>query len=462
MRVIHTPKVDGPAATSVGQRDGPVAVPTNEPTEVLFPEAKRRERKRRLIVLATLLAAAGLAFGLVIAFRGAPPSRPHVATGSGDGARPASLQTRAARVATVDLTQGDKFSEITAVGNRILLYGSTSQSTDLEVADTCFSAFVDPSSLVLSNERTGSCANPELQGQRVSPVFAIDKNLPASGGGPSAVVRLAHVVAKSPGYALGPVVMTFSSWAWGDSAPTWIYGGGDLWLYEWDNPGGVDLMRISATTGAVLQRMRVPKVWKPILAYNDDGLWIAPSGQSGGPPNVLYRITPGDTKATSVFHFAGEGFAKWIVGSGDDLWVNAQPRTVSDAGVVWMLHGPQATPVWHVPENSKIDQVFETLGDSGMVGNKSDGLWGASPTAFDQQQVVRVDPTSGALSPEATLKAEYIDDATHNYLYLSPLTSWKGVTLAGSFFLLDPPAPVPGTSNELGGFSALYRVTPSG
>jgi len=65
------------------------------------------------------------------------------------------------------------------------------------------------------------------------------------------------------------------------------------------------------------------------------------------------------------------------------------------------------------------------------------------------------------LSPEATLNAKYLDDETHNDLYLSPLTSWRGTALAGSFFLLDPPAAVPGTSSELGGFSALYRITPS-
>ena len=108
----------------------------------------------------------------------------------------------------------------------------------------------------------------------------------------SAVVRIAHVVAHSPGYTLGPVVMTFPAFAWGDSAPTWIYGGGDLWLYESDNPGGVDLMRISATTGDVLQRLRVPKVWKPVLAYNDEGLWIAPSGQTSS-PEALYLVAPG-------------------------------------------------------------------------------------------------------------------------------------------------------------------------
>ena len=143
--------------------------------------------------------------------------------------------------------------------------------------------------------------------------------------------------------------MTFPALAWSDSAPTWIYGGGDLWLYEWDNPGGIDLMRISATTGAVLQRLRMPKMGHTILAYNDDGLWISPSGETLQ-PEALYRVAPGATVATPVFHFAGEGFAKWIVASGDDVWVNAQPRPVSDFGVVWMLRGLEAKPVWHVPE----------------------------------------------------------------------------------------------------------------
>ena len=155
----------------------------------------------------------------------------------------------------IDLSQSDKYSEIAVVDDSTVLYGSTSSSNDPEVANTCSSASVDPSSFNTSDERAGSCADPALEGRQVLPVFAIDKNLPASTGCPSAVVRIAHVVSQSPGYTLGPVLMTFPALAWSDSAPTWIYGGSDLWLYEWDNPGGIDLMRISATTGAVLQRL---------------------------------------------------------------------------------------------------------------------------------------------------------------------------------------------------------------
>jgi hypothetical protein len=356
-----------------------------------------------------------------------------------------------------DLTQSDRYSEIAVVDDRILLYGSTSGSTDPEVADTCYSAWLDPSSLALSDERAGSCADPALEGRQVLPVFAVDKDQRAGTGGPTAVVRIAHVVPGSPGYALGPVVMTFPALAWSDSEPTWTYGGGDLWLYEWDNPGGIDLMRISATTGAVLQRLSVSRVWHPILAYNDDGLWIAASGQTSS-PTPLYLLAPGGTHASAVYHFADDGFPKWIVASGDALWLNAQPRPVGDVGVLWMLRGTEAKPVWHVPESPGLVQVFQTLGGSGMVGNAADGLWGAPPTAYDEQQVVRIDPMSGAVSIEAAWDTGYSGSAKH--LFLSPLTSWTGVTLAGSFFVLDPPFQCQCGTQAVGRFSALYRVTP--
>ena len=116
------------------------------------------------------------------------------ADGVGRAARPGATVD----VAKVDLSQSDKYSEIAVVDDRILLYGSTSQSDDPEVANTCYSASVDPSSLVLGDERAGSCADPALEGRQVLPVFAVDKNLPTSTGGPTAVVRIAHVVPRIP------------------------------------------------------------------------------------------------------------------------------------------------------------------------------------------------------------------------------------------------------------------------
>ena len=42
-----------------------------------------------------------------------------------------------------------------------------------------------------------------------------------------------------------------------------------------------------------------PKIWHAILAYNDEGLWIAPSGQTSS-PEPLYLVAPGGrTRAPS-------------------------------------------------------------------------------------------------------------------------------------------------------------------
>lgn len=69
---------------------------------------------------------------------------------------------------------------------------------------------------------------------------------------------------------LGPVVMTFPALALWPDGPSWAYGDGNLWLYDWVDR--FDLLRVSTTTGAVLQRLTVPKIQTPLLTFNDDGL----------------------------------------------------------------------------------------------------------------------------------------------------------------------------------------------
>ena len=61
-----------------------MAEPSGSPVEVLFAEAKRRERRRRAIALGVLLALGGLAFGLIAAAGGPPPRRPGNAASSGN------------------------------------------------------------------------------------------------------------------------------------------------------------------------------------------------------------------------------------------------------------------------------------------------------------------------------------------------------------------------------------------
>jgi hypothetical protein len=365
---------------------------------------------------------------------------------------------RGGRVAVLDLSKSDRYETIALVGGRIMLYSSAGPSLEYpSTSSMCSSAVVNPATLALRNLRRGSCADPAVFGRSAIPAISIDKALPAKGGGPSAVVRIAHVTSGSPGYSLGPIVMSFPALAYGDTQPSWIYSGGDLWLYDWTNR--FDLLRISATTGAVLQRLEVPKIQTPLLAVNDDGLWIAPYGESSG---AMYHVVAGAAKAVAVFEFKHDGFAKWLVASGDSVWLDAQPRPVSESSTIWELRGSDAKPVWHKTAGKSIATALEQeTGPTGVVGDRMDGLWTVVATGLSRQTVIRLNPTAGELTVEARLATRYRPGLA-SPRFPGPL-SWTAVGFRGSLFLLDPPTQVSaGTKDDLAGFSAIYRITPLG
>ncbi len=384
-----------------------------------------------------------------------------LAAAAGYGVSPAVLSaTPAVRVAMLNLTNSDRYDSIAVVGSRIVLYGPAGPSAEYpSTSSTCSSAVVSPSTLALSDLRSGSCADPEVSQRSVIPAISVDKDLLSSSGGPSAVVRIARVTSVPPGYSLGPVVMTFPALAWGQTEPSWTYGGGDLWLYDWVDH--FDLLRISATTGAVLQRLVVPRIQSPLLAFNEDGLWVAPTGESSG---ALYRLAPDAAQMSPVFNLGPGGFAWWLVASGDSVWVEDQPRPVSKPATIFELRGPGAAPVWHGTPSPALKAVVEQVpfaSPSIVVGNGSDGLWTVVVSASRRnQQVVRVAPGTGRLTVVATLSPGYPPEPVNGPV--SMLASWQATTFDGSLFLLDPPAELPGTEGQVGGFSALYRVSPGG
>ena len=89
MTIIHLRRTRAGTSTA----DRPMAEPSGPPAEVLFPEAKRRGRRRRAVALGVLLALGGLAFGLVSAVGGSPP--PRSGNGASSGNTPAAPGTAA-------------------------------------------------------------------------------------------------------------------------------------------------------------------------------------------------------------------------------------------------------------------------------------------------------------------------------------------------------------------------------
>ncbi len=89
MSIIHLWRTrDGTPAA-----DPPKAEPSGSAEQVLFREAKRRERRRRAIALGVILALAGLVSGLVFAAGGSSP--PRSGTGASSGNTPGPPGTAA-------------------------------------------------------------------------------------------------------------------------------------------------------------------------------------------------------------------------------------------------------------------------------------------------------------------------------------------------------------------------------
>jgi hypothetical protein len=408
----------------------------------------RRSRRLGVAVAAMLvLAAAGVTAAVT---GGGSGPRPPSAAASSPRQGPAAAGRYAVRM--LNLSRSDRYGEITVVAGRIIVYGPGSGVTRPSAAQSCTSAVVNASTLALTDSRSGDCADPSLEGEQVLPVMTVERRVPYYGNDAVATVtaRISRVMPGGPGYRIGPVVMVFSQLSTG--WPTWVYGGGDLWLYDAYTAKGSELLRISQATGAVVQRLGMPGIARPILAFDSDGLWMAPAANSGG--LAVYHVVPGASAAVPVFRLAAGQYTAWMIGSGHSLWLDV--GSGGKTGTLWHLAGAGARPVSHLTLSSFGNQSEIQGGGSTMVGNAADGLWTVVPAQYGtRQEVIRIDPASGAYQTVALLEPGYSTPSAILY------GSWQAVTVGGSMFLLDPATDSGTYPYQPQGFSGLYRISPT-
>jgi hypothetical protein len=416
-------------------------------TEALIREA-RRLRHRRWLIGASLLAIVGAGVGVGISYSGGGSRSP----GRTNGSTPSVPKLVVAPgVTMLNLTKSDKYGDIALVGGKMLLYGPAESESDPEVSDTCNSAVLNPVTLQLSNLETSSCANPALAGRTVLPVVTVEPKTPFLGGGVATVtVRVSRVTHGSPGYRLGPVVMTFPQES--DGWPSWVYGDGSLWLYDSYSPGGYDLIRISEATGSVVQKIKISEMTEPIIAFDNDGLWLAPSVDGSPTQRSVLHLAIGAHEAVPVLTFprGANDYANWMVATGRSVFLNVD--TGGRTFTLWHFVGNATNEPSHVSLPAVLgDRMASDVSAAPMVGNSS-GLWTASPSANgEEQRVLRFDPSSPAPQTVAILEPSYATPGSVLY------GEWAAVTYDGSLYLLDPPAE--NSRNTPEGFSALYRVT---
>jgi hypothetical protein len=217
-------------------------------------------------------------------------------------------------------------------------------------------------------------------------------------------------------------------------------------------PTGGQLLRISQATGAVVQRLRMPAIARPILAFDADGWWMAPAANSGGV--AVYHVVPGASAAVPVFRLAGAQYAAWMIGSGHSLWLEVSSG--GNTGTLWHLAGAGARAVSHLTLSSFGNQSETQGGASTMAGNAADGLWTVVPArSGTTQEVIRIDPASGTYQTVAWVKPGYSTPGAVLY------DSWQAVTIGGSMFLLDPATDSGTYPYQPEGFSALYQISPT-
>ncbi len=100
---------------------------------------------------------------------------------------------------------------------------------------------------------------------------------------------------------------------------TWlisVYGDSELWLYDVATTDGPVLLGVSASTGRVVQSVRMPALYRPAVAVDDDGVFFG-AREAVDADEAVYRVSPFSSRAVRVH--SGVGQVLYLTGSGHRL-----------------------------------------------------------------------------------------------------------------------------------------------
>jgi hypothetical protein len=406
-------------------------------------KARGREliRRRRRVVrwsMGGTTVAIMAAVALIIVFG----PRSSVTSSTGTSKHPESSLPQSATttpnssLSTVNLPTTGLFNTISVVNGTLDLTGQTGADSN-----TCALAAVNPLTLKVGVPKVLNCNDPALIGDDVGIVVTYvfhDNN---------ATVSIATVKGAKGEFTTSPPIFTFANVS--DTGVVTAYGGGWLWIYDVATTNGAELVQVSATNGQVENTVKMPKLYRPIMAADDAGVWIGNSIE-GSQANTLYRVAPDSGAPVTVVSGADDVY--WMIGDGAHLWAGIGPPGDSQQEI-WRLDGTNPQPVFKVA-----DQGFDPWT---VVGDESDGLWTMQWDPKDpplrspptRQQIIRIDPDSGTETVVATVPPVPVPSGEGP----SGLLSGQATVFDGSLYVLEPPF----RQNGYLGYTALIRVPSS-
>jgi hypothetical protein len=79
---------------------------------------------------------------------------------------------------------------------------------------------------------------------------------------------------------VGPSLLEYGDYS-GGARPSFDEVGKTLWIFDDQTERGSEVIRISTTTGAILQRTAMPVISRPIIGVNALGFWLGQDSDSG-------------------------------------------------------------------------------------------------------------------------------------------------------------------------------------
>jgi hypothetical protein len=396
--------------------------------EALFPEARRRRRRIR-ITFGFLVLALAIGIGLALSQGGDQGHSGHHRNTAATAPRVSPPPTP--RAPGIALPTSGLFTQISIGPHGLLLSGETPATAE-SLDPTCVAGAVNPATLTVGPLQTGSCGDPLLYGRTVEAVNTpiLETN--------NATVSINTANPVTGQVSDGPVVMTYASLS--DTRPVMAYGTQWLWIYDVKTTNGAELLQVSAQSGEVVRTLPMPDLYRPLLAADDDGVWVGNSVE-GSAATALSYVSADSSTPTTVISNTSVPIC-WITADGSTVWVGAgtpQGRCTSET-IERFADGDQSTML-----STAIADPFFTV-----VGSEADGLWTMQWSASDpnQQQIIHIDPDTGDETVVATLPAPSVPS------YQQALVAGQAVYFNGSLYLLEPPYRI----NGYLGYSSIVRV----
>jgi hypothetical protein len=263
----------------------------------------------------------------------------------------------AALIASLTLPAGGvQWSSVTAAGHSLLVTGSPPTGV------LCEFFVVDTTTLKGRGPYLRRCEMIPILTHRLVPAVVYSRTSPYD----------AVTVA-------GKVVMHYEDGS--NTRPQWTAYGRSLWLYDVATSDGPEVLRFDARTGAPLQRTVMPRLFRPVMVANGDGLWLDPATNGGVSVAPVLHVAFGASKPV-VVHRGGRA-AMWMTASAHTVWFE-------------QIAGRSSVSIWRIDRTTA--RLLARPRAIGFQGAYGDGrLW--ELTCGEKEHLLRVDPDSGALTP---------------------------------------------------------------